>query len=799
MDEQQISQVKNEMAGLSVRDIFFKYLRFLPLIILCVAVALFGAYIYLRYATRIYNSGGRMIIEQQKQSSQSDRAEDILFGSNRAQNLQNEIEVLKSVPLMTRVVKNLGLSLNYTAKGRIIESNIYNQAAFSVDVLEIADSSSSFALNIKITGNDQFQVNKENTFRFGEIFKNQHGVFRLQKKISPEVGTEVIVSWQPAEQSARQLVGSLSVVPAIPGTGILAVSMRSTNPYLARDVVNTLMSEYDSMTIEQNNFSTDQMIGFINSRLAILNEELDSAQQKLLEYQEKQNLIDVDIQSSAYFGKITETDKAIDVMEAQFRDAGLVESYLTDKRNRYQKVTVPSSLGLSDKTLVDMVAIYNAAQLERQRLIDGNVPLANPLIKEEEGKIEKVRESVLENVRNLKSAYQLNLSALRNQHTSNQSDVNSLPYKIKEYVELRRQVEVKLELVKTLQGKREEAAISRASTISNSKIIDRAGASTTPIKPDRNMVRLLAVLIGLSIPLLVIFVLEILNDKVGTRNDIERITQTPILGEVGHSFKDGTLVVTKTNRSMVAEQFRIIRSNLQYILNKIEKPVIMITSSFSGEGKSFVSTNMGAVLSITGKKTIILEFDIRKPKVLSGLNMSKKPGISNFLVGKAELSELIIKVPDTDQLYVLPCGPIPPNPSELLLDPRVETLFTDLKKQFDVIIIDTAPVGMVSDAMTLGKFADCTLYLVRQGHTHKKQIGMIEEFYKTNKLPRISIIVNDVKVKPGYGYYGSGRYGYGYGYSADNSYYEEESVPKTFFEKLIGIFNIRNWFKGRKK
>ena len=241
---------------------------------------------------------------------------------------------------------------------------------------------------------------------------------------------------------------------------------------------------------------------------------------------------------------------------------------------------------------------------------------------------------------------------------------------------------------------------------------------------------------------------------------------------------------------MVAEQFRIIRSNLQYVLSKTERPVILVTSSFSGEGKSFISINMGAVMALTGKKTVILEFDIRKPKVLAGLNMGKYPGITNYLVGKAELKNLIIPVPDQENLFVLPCGPIPPNPAELLLDSKVEEMFGWLRLHFDVIIIDTAPIGMVSDAMTLGKFADCTLYLVRQGYTFKKQAGLIDDLYQEGKLPSVSIVINDVKLKAGYGYYGYGRYGYGYGYG-NNGYYEEEREPKGMLDKVVGLFDLR--------
>lgn len=233
---------------------------------------------------------------------------------------------------------------------------------------------------------------------------------------------------------------------------------------------------------------------------------------------------------------------------------------------------------------------------------------------------------------------------------------------------------------------------------------------------------------------------------------------------------------------MVSEQFRIIRSNLQYVLNKVEKPVIMITSSFSAEGKSFISTNLGGVMALAGKKTVMLEFDIRKPKLFSGMKLNSKQGITNFLVGKAQMADLPIKIPNYENLYGISCGPVPPNPSELLLDSRVEEMFEWLKANFDVIIVDTAPVGMVSDAMTLGKFADTTLYVVRQGYTYKKQVSLIDEFYHENRLPKISIIINDVKLKPGYGYYGYGRYGYGYGYGG--GYYEIEEgqdTPKMVF------------------
>ncbi|HEY0731237.1 MAG TPA: CpsD/CapB family tyrosine-protein kinase, partial [Chitinophagaceae bacterium] len=304
--------------------------------------------------------------------------------------------------------------------------------------------------------------------------------------------------------------------------------------------------------------------------------------------------------------------------------------------------------------------------------------------------------------------------------------------------------------------------------------------------------------IGLLLPALFVFALEMLNDKVTTRHDIEKITEATILGEVGHSYAADPLVVTSNNRGIVAEQFRIIRSNLQYVLNHIDKPVILVTSSFSGEGKSFVSTNIGAVMALAGKKTVVLEFDIRKPKVLSHLNMGKRPGLTNYLLGKVAAEELPVQVPGQENLYVIACGPIPPNPSEMLLDARIGELFAYLKANYDVVMVDTAPVGMVSDALTLSKFADATLYIVRQGHTYKKQIGLVDELFRQGKLPKISLILNDVKLQAGYGYYGYGRYGYGQGYGS-GYFVDEEAPAPSLMNTWLGWIGLNGKHKKKKR
>lgn len=797
--EEQTSSHKSELWNLSLKDIFYKYIRFLPWVILSIVVALLVAWLYLRYATRIYEAGATMIIKSDRPAVRNDKVEDMLSGNSRLQNIQTEIEVLKSRPLIERVVNKLHLQFSYTALGKFADLNVYKQGPFLVDALKISDSSYPFSTRIKFIDGNRFQLNKESAvLTFGQTFTNANGTFRLVKNGAPVAGTEYNLMWRPTYQVAGMLSRDLKVQPRMLGTGILSISVQAENGQLAADFVNTLMVEYDSLTVEQNNYSTDQILSFVDGRLNILNKELDSIQFNLLKYQQENNIIDAQVQSGEYFKKIGEADKAINEQQIRIDVANMIDNYLSDKKNQYSRVVVPSSLGLEDFTLNELVANYNKAQLERQTLLGGNVPPDNPFVKQAEGVIEQLRERVRENLRNIRSSYNSVIGTLRRRGSVEQSELQALPFKLKEYVEIQRQVNSKLALYNLLQGKREETAITRASTISNSKVIERAMPFAFPVKPNRRAIQLMALMVGLALPVIIILIIELMNDKVNNRFDIEKITPVPILGEVGHSFSGQSLVVNKTSRSMVAEQFRIIRSNLQYILPQKANPVILITSSFSGEGKSFISTNMAAVMALTGKKTIVLEFDIRKPKVLAGLNMTKRNGITNYLVGQAELTDLITPVPGQENLFVLPCGPIPPNPAELLLDVRITEMFTWLRQHFDVIFIDTAPVGMVSDAMTLGKFADCTLYIVRQGHTYRKQIALIDELYREGKLPKTSIVINDVKMKQGYGYYGYGRYGYGYGYGQKGGYYDEDGrSPRGFFGKLLSLLNPLNWFRRK--
>lgn len=786
----QIETAKSELSQLSVKDLFHKYVRFLPLFIISIALSLIGAFLYLRYATLIYQSTGTMIIQDESSAGSNNDKLDNIFASDNKKNILNEIEYIKSKKLMTRVVKTLGLNFTYTAIGNIKELNIYKFNPFTVDAFEIKDSA-GFGFKIDFENEHNFRVDGDGPFGFGQVFKNQHGIFRLTRN-SATIRSQYRISWQPASLIAAGLASKLIVAPK-QSTGILTLTMESSNPQLAADVINSVMSEYQKATIEDKNEKTRAQLNFIDKELDTVSLQLDSINTVYVNFIKQNSAYDLQTQSANYLDQIESGIKERSTQQEILNKAYQIESGLLTKTNT---IKVPSSLGIEDPTLNKMVESYNEAQLQRKALLQTTLP-GNIAVKQQEEIIDQLQKNILSSLSNIKTALRSGLGSIDRLVNTAQLQLSIMPEQQKILANIQRQQQNKIAVLNILLEKKEQSAIELASQISNIKVLQDAVPNEDPIKPNARNVRILAVLIGLVLPAMFIFVLELFNDKVSSRYDIERLTQATLLGEVGHSYGKNNLVVTNNSRTVVAEQFRIIRSNLQYVLHHLQKPVILVTSSFSGEGKSFVSTNIGSVMALAGKKTIILEFDIRKPKILNQLNMARRPGLTNYLLGKAALEDLPVAVEGSDNLYVLPCGPVPPNPAELLLDPRVSDLFDWLKQNFDVMIMDTAPVGMVSDALTLSKFADATLYIVRYGYTFKKQIGIIEDFYAQGKLPRISVILNDVKEKAGYGYYGYGRYGYGNGQGS--GYFDDEAPPPGRLEKWFGWLDTKSWTKKKRK
>lgn len=777
-----------EDSRLNLKEFIVKYISYWPLFIVSLGIAMSVAFLYLRYTIPMYSVKSLLLIKDENRGLSSGGGgaySDIMLFKNR-DNVQNEIQILKSRAIMARVVNALNLNTTYYGSGKIKTTNIYNRCPFVLQINELTDSTRGFSYRIDFVNDTQFRLNeKKELYTFGQVFQTGDGSFSLKKAAYPvQDEIEYKLVWTPTNNLAGSYSGALRINPVNIDAAVLDINITVDNPDMGRDILNQLMVEYDAATIEDKNQTAAKTLSFIDGRIKIIQDELDSVETAIKDFRTTKEFYDESIQLQNYSTRSNEIDTRIFEQESNLMVIQLIDDYIRNPKYLFEKV--PSSLTISDPTLMAKVKYFNDRVEARQIQLLSNPP-QSPAVKSIESTIEDARADILESLKTLTKSFEKVKSELQLKNKEFQSQISAVPTKQKEYMDIARQQKIKEELYYFLRQKREETAITLASTISNSRVVETAMGGGSPISPKRNNVFALALLLGVLIPTAVIYLMELLNDKVTTRADIAKITETPIMGEIGHADDKEFVLISGKQRSAIAEQFRIIRTNLQYVLGNIEKPVIMVTSSYSGEGKSFVTTNLGGSLALTGKKTILLEFDLRKPKIASGLGLGKLKGITHYMLDKASLDDLIVNVPGVENMSVLPCGVIPPNPAELILSPKLAELFNELKKRFDIIVIDTAPVGLVSDSMTLRKFADCTLFIVRQRYTYKKQIHLINEMYTQQKLPRLTILINDIKTGGVYGYYGGAyNYGYGYGYG----YYGESHTKSRWRRIKESLFNL---------
>lgn len=776
------------------KEFILKYLKYVPWVVLSLGLFLLLAYIKIRYSTYIYRVSCSILVKNDQNAKQGDARFADLFMPGTVTNLSNEMEILKSPPVLQRVARDLNLEQMYYFQGKVKTSLMYANGPIQMEVLSIADSNVGFSSVILLQGHGKFLLNEsKQPLSFGQPFKIGQNLCRI---VAGNMGEENFLSgkftliWQPVREAANYIAGSLSVAQVNQQATILTLTFEGENAELGNNVLNKLSAVYDSLIIEDKSRINANTLSFINSQLRLLNDTLRGAQGGLRNYMEENQVFDMDGQSKNYLESLKELTKARDDQDVKQKIIDWLLDYISDKHNAYE--LVPTSLGIQETALSPLIAEYNQLQLQREANLK-TTPATNPLIANLEVSIERVRKNIYQALLNVKQSYTITDTNLHEHEKELRGNIRQLPGKSMQLVNKERQQRILEELYSLLLQKKLETQISSASTVSNTSVVQPAVGDGVQTSPDVKKTFTLYFFFGLLLPVGVIAVIEVMRDKVSSRLDVEKHTSIPILGEVGHSDQKQTLVLTKNSRRFISEQFRIIRTNLRYIISKKEKPVIMITSSYGGEGKSFISTNIGAAMALAENQTVIMEFDIRKPKIVSGLELKRKMGITNYLIGSATFEDLLVKVEGVENLYVIPCGPIPPNPSELLLDPRLDSLMEEVKKRFDVVIMDTAPVGLVSDAMNLARFADCTLFIVRQSYTFRRQIPFIDELYVQNKLPKLSVLINDVKMAGGY-YSGGYRTGYGYyggyGYAGESSYFEEDRVAGR-----TPVKRLQRWWK----
>lgn len=791
---------QEDNSGINPKEFLLKYLNYSWLFATFILLSLVGAWLYLRYTQPMYNVSSTLLIRNDNERggagmSSQDMFSDIgLFQSTT--NKQNEMIILGSRTMMERVVKSMGLQKKYSVIANVKTTDIYPDYPLELVINHLRDSSKPFSLHIHVSSDwSTFRIGEgKEEYAVGKEIVMPQATFKLIPRESSYRDLdyrEFIIQWLPLMTAANHYTHNLVVNPANDLSNVLSLSYLHENPILAAGILNELMKQYNEAAIEDKNEMNRKILTFINDRLYLVENQLDSVEGNFQRFRTSRDIINLPIQSEMYFSNINQLNENVRHQEVQLQIVDLLEQYISQPENRL--TLVPSTLGLTDPTLVELVSGYNKLVRDRLAELQTGATVNNPIIKNLEQNIEEARMKMLQNLSNIKKVYVNNIKVLNEQNGSLKKQITSIPEKERQATEKVRQQEIKKNLYLFLMQKREESEIAQASTIASSRILDLALPNSNLVSPIPSRVYSIALLIGIILPILIIYLRDLMNDKVITRGEIIKGTNAPLLGEVGHSENEKVLLFPDNSRTIVAEQLRILRSNLRFVLgDQFNKPTILVTSSFSGEGKSFISTNLGATLAISGQKTVILELDLRKPKILVGLGLAKGHGLTNYLVGSANLEDLAKPVPQVDNLYVIPCGPVPPNPSEILLTPKFNQLFAWLKENFDCIVIDTAPVGLVSDAFTLSQYADATIYVIRQRYTFKRQINFIDELYRKQKLPKMGILVNDFISEGTKGYYGYGAskygYGYGYGYGTGSgygeSYYVTDGKKKTLYKRI---------------
>ena len=793
---QAVPQTKNP------KELLFKYRHYLPLFIICLAVFIGITYIYLRYKIPVYNSTVKILVKDDNKSG-SESADELsaeilskLVSSGKT-NISNELEIIKSSTLMEKVVRKLGLNVIYTSIGNLRETEVYDKGKSKlIEFKSISDSSKQYEVNLQvldgklhyITDSANIEITNNTIVRTKDFSFIAH--VDDFKEFKPDYTYNI--KWYPPAVMASKLASELTVGSLSKDASIMLIAFSSGVPAKGRDILNGLAQEYSQAGIDEKNKTIDNTIQFVNDRLVLISGELGNVESSLQTFRETNNVINIAGQQQLDIDRLKEIKEKMDEAQVKLQVTDMIRDYVNDPAKKYN--LVPTSLGIEDATMLALIEEYNKAALQREDLLKTIAP-GNIAVKTIDSKLEQLQQKILETTGNIKASFQSVYNATRADYNQVVGNMSSMPGKEKKLLEIARQQGIKEKLYLFLLQKREEAAITRASAISNSRAIDPAVTNSIPVEPRTTLLYLLAIIAGIGVPFAIIYVRDLFNDKVTTAEDIQQATQAPIVGEINHNpgSSDRKIVVAQT-RGVVSEQFRIIRTNLQYFLNS-GKPIsgILVTSTMAGEGKTFISMNLGAVLAVSGKKVLLMEFDLRKPKITAALNIENaSQGITTYLSGKQDVSSILRQIKSVENYWLLPCGPIPPNPAELLLSPKLDQMFAELKEMFDYIIIDCPPLGIVSDAKILSKYSDINLYVVRQRYTLKKQLGFVNNLYTEQKLNNLALVVNDVILNGANGYYGyANTYGYGYtrynyDYSYGSGYNSNAKDEKSLLKKMLG-------------
>ncbi len=783
----------------NLNDFLARYIRYWYFFLISIVVAFAIARYYNWYQQPIFAVTAKLQVRDDNQGREGLlKALDMDVSSK---NIENEIEVIRSFNILAKTLNELEFDVSYFLVGDIKTSEVYKDCSFRVyaEKLNFQAYSIPFEVYIKDanTYTLQYQTDQVHTHEaaFGDTLSTALGNLILQKRDNFPSASYADKSFDKRRYRVRfnsmvynqnRYLSRLQIGLARPQSTILQVYLEDEVPQKALDFVNKLIEVYLDNDVDQKNKAAAATRIFLDEQLSAITEDLESIEINRERYKVSKGIIDLQSEAQLVLESIRELDQQRATNSARISMIDQLESYVAD--NADLRDLAPAALDITDPLLIRLINKLSELQGQRQQILNrstSNDPNLIPLNAE----IELTRSSLLENIRNIRKGLKRKETELREDINSLRGRMSRIPTTERELLEIERRFRIQEGLYTFLLQKRAELSISLAAAESNTRLVDSARLLPGPIRPIPEKAFSLALLLGLLLPVLVIVLIEKLNLTVDSPQVLKRFTQIPIIGLVRFSPYDQALVAVEKPKSPIAEEYRNIRTNLQFFIQNEAAQIIMVTSSVGTEGKTFTATNLACILASSGLKVVLVGLDMRKPKIVKDFGLTNDVGCSNFLSGHANIDDVLFPSGVVDDLYILPSGPIPPNPSELIASGRMTELIALLKERFDRIIIDTPPIGLVSDGLMLSSVVNIILFVVRYGVTRKDHLKHIEELNNKGQLGQIAIIFNAVKAtRSGYGYSYAYGYGYGGGYGAAYGQYFEgdEEDDSSFLTKFKG-------------
>ena len=748
------------------RELLFKILNNWYYFLLSIFLSLAFAFAYVRYSHELYKSTTKVLIQN---NSENVSASEILYenlNSSKESSIKDEIHKFTSYPLVFQTVSDLRFDISYYLVGNIKTSETYITPIKVIADLETTQKIPHLNFEIDFINEDKFNlycvspiINKQ--YNFGEQILIEDYSFKviLDEKYHYSSHLTTVVKFNGLRHVAKQYQSKIKLDKLEKESNIVTLSILEEDQKKGVIFLNKLVSNYITNDLDHKKSSSLNTVLFIKNEINSIEDSLSLIEIELQDYKNSHQIPDLNLKTQNIYQKLSELETELSTYKYQDKYYSYLGDYIVNG-NSLDRIVAPSTYGITNSSLSELIKQLVNIQLEKNVLIEGG-QYNNPSISDFNLQLVQLSKNIKEVISNSRHSNKIIINDLNARISIEESSLNSLPIEQRELLNIERIQKTSEKLYMFLLQKKSEAEITSSSITSNIQHLEPSSFFVKPpLFPNASLSYSVALLIGVLLPLLLLLLLDLINDKIRSRIDLERISKIDIIGVIGKNHSGNALLSKLNPKSAIAEGFRSLRSNLNYKDKEDKDKIYLVTSSVSGEGKTFIASNLAFVFANSGKKTLLLGADLRRPKLYEGFNVDNSIGLSTVLDGSSSVDEVISNV--EENLDIIIAGPVPSNPADVFLSDKFEELINTLKNKYDKIIIDTAPIGLVADGYMIMKHTDVNMYVVRQNYTNKDVLRFVNDLEENNRVENLYLVLNDVS--SGSGVYGYGKYSYGYGY-----------------------------------